>query len=63
MDLLAVDPFEKSGSNVYNMVGPARFTEVKCYYKLVVYGSCMAQDIRPQFTSREEYIDLRDPHY
>ena len=45
------------------MVGAATFTEVKCCYRLVLCESCMAQDISPQFTSRGEYIGLRDPHF
>lgn len=48
---------------VYNMVRAARFTEVKCCYRLVLYGSCTAQDVRSQFTDRVEYIDLRDQHF
>lgn len=60
--LLAAEPFERSGTNfVHNTVGAARFTEVKCYYRPVLYGSCMPWDVRPQFTDRGEYIDLRGP--
>lgn len=54
----------KVGSNVaYNMIRAARFTKVKSCYRLVLYGSCMAQDARSQFTDRIDYIDLRDQHF
>lgn len=48
---------------VYNMVRAARFMEVKCCYRLVLYGSCVAQDTRSQFTDRTEHTDLRKQHF